>query len=368
MRCASPQRHSTRLAPARARIGARDEQEVGGELERSRRAADADDPLFERLAQAFEHADRELGQLVEEQRAAVRERDLARSHARAAAADERDARRAVVRRAERRSGLQRRDRARPGRRVDARDLERGVAIERRHDRRQAAGEHRLADAGWSDEQQVMAARGRGREREARVARGRARRRGRAARRCRLVVGVGVRDRAGRATALRPSSTRAARRAIAGDAHVNVGHERGLGRVGGGNDHAAGTGCARPRRPARACPRPVAPCRRDRARRARPRRRALRAGRPSSALVSASATASSSPDPALRIDAGARFTVTRLDRERAARREQRGAHALARFPPGRVGQADHGVSGQAVRHVDLDAHDAAVDTFQHRTVD
>jgi hypothetical protein len=46
----------------------------------------------------------------------------------------------------------------------------------------------------------------------------------------------------------------------------------------------------------------------------------------------------------------------------------GAHALARFPPGRIRQAHHRVARQARGDVDLDANDAAVDAFQHRTVD
>ena len=99
------------LAPTGARVGAGDEQEVGRELERARRPADANHALFERLAQCFEHAGGELGQLVEEERAPVRERDLARPHSGAAAADERDARRGVVRGAEGGPAAERRDRA-----------------------------------------------------------------------------------------------------------------------------------------------------------------------------------------------------------------------------------------------------------------
>ena len=42
--------------PARARVAARDQQEVGRELDGARRPADAHDALLERLAQRFEHA------------------------------------------------------------------------------------------------------------------------------------------------------------------------------------------------------------------------------------------------------------------------------------------------------------------------
>ena len=168
IRWASPQRHSNALRPHGHGLAHATSRKSAGKLERSRRAADADDAFFEWLAQPFEDADRELGQLVEEERSSMRERDLAGPHAGAATADERDARRAVVRRAERRARLQRRNRASSRRRVDARHLERGVAFERRHDRRQAAGEHGLADAGRPDEQQVVTAGRRGGKREARV--------------------------------------------------------------------------------------------------------------------------------------------------------------------------------------------------------
>ena len=105
-----------RVAAARARVRARDEQEVGGELDRARRPAHAHDPLLERLAQRLERVHRELRELVEEQRAPVREAHLAGADAARSAADERHHRRAVVRLAERRIDAQRRARgARPRR-------------------------------------------------------------------------------------------------------------------------------------------------------------------------------------------------------------------------------------------------------------
>ena len=55
-------------------------------------------------------------------------------------------------------------------------------VEWGHDRGEAAGQHRLADSGRTDEEQVVAARGRRRERDAARWRDRARRRGRGARR------------------------------------------------------------------------------------------------------------------------------------------------------------------------------------------
>ena len=122
------------------------------------RARDPDLALFERLAQRFEHVAAELGQLVEEQHAAVRERDLARAQRSAAAAHAR-VRRAVVWRAEHRSVEQARAPERPGRAVDARRFERGVELERRQDSRQPPREQRLAAAGRPDQQQVVRARG-----------------------------------------------------------------------------------------------------------------------------------------------------------------------------------------------------------------
>src|SRR3546814_2653967 len=61
---------------------------------------DADLARLQRLAQAVEYAALELGQLVEEQHAEMREADLARPHP-DAAADQRGHRRRMVRGAER---------------------------------------------------------------------------------------------------------------------------------------------------------------------------------------------------------------------------------------------------------------------------
>ena len=78
-----------RAEPARARVGARDEEEVGRKRERERLTCDANDALFERLSQRIERTRRELAELVEEQHAAMRHRDLAGVWATAAPADER---------------------------------------------------------------------------------------------------------------------------------------------------------------------------------------------------------------------------------------------------------------------------------------
>ena len=67
---------------------------------------------------------------------------------------------------------------RPGDRLDARDLDRLVGVERRQDRRQPAREHRLAGARRALQEQVVAARRGDLERRGSARCGRARRRGR----------------------------------------------------------------------------------------------------------------------------------------------------------------------------------------------
>jgi hypothetical protein len=67
---------------------------------------DGNGPVLERLAQCLEDRARELGQLVEEEDAPMRERDLAGTRARAATDDGRR-RGAVVGGAERRHGEER---------------------------------------------------------------------------------------------------------------------------------------------------------------------------------------------------------------------------------------------------------------------
>ena len=152
---------------------------------------------------------------------AVRERDLAGRGAAAAAADERGRRRGVVRRAERPRRAQTVPRiGMPGGGVDARDLERLVGVERRQDRRQPAGEHRLAGARRPDEQQVVPAGGGDLERAARATaspRTSARSTGSSSR-SRLGA-LGAADRRRLRPRPRPSGTRAARASERADAHV-----------------------------------------------------------------------------------------------------------------------------------------------------
>jgi hypothetical protein len=152
---------------ARAGICAGNEEEVGGELDRAGRAAHAHDAFLERLAETFEHRRRKLGYLVEKQRAPMGEADLAGSHAGTATADERDRGRAVVRCAKGRLALEDLAVERARRRMHARDFQRLAPLEVRHDRRQPARQHRLADSWWTDEEHVVSTRGRDGQRAAR---------------------------------------------------------------------------------------------------------------------------------------------------------------------------------------------------------
>ena len=79
-----------------------DELEPGREERLARRPRDRDDAVLERLPQRLERGPLELGQLVEQQHAAMREARLAGPRP-GAAADDRRRRGAVVRRAERRA-------------------------------------------------------------------------------------------------------------------------------------------------------------------------------------------------------------------------------------------------------------------------
>ena len=112
-------------------------------------------PGLERLAQHFEHAAVPFGQLVEEQHAVMRERNLAGPRV-AAAADQRDGARRVMRRAVRaHPPCSRRKPA--GERGDRRGGERLFLGQRRQEARQPLREHRLAGAGRADHQQAVRA-------------------------------------------------------------------------------------------------------------------------------------------------------------------------------------------------------------------
>ena len=113
-RAGEPRRHSVRSAAAcsgttrdrvaevaaRAGVHRADQHEPRGESDRPRGARDPDAAFLDRLPQHLEDMPAELRHLVEKQHAVVRQADLAGPRVRPAA-DERDVRNRVVRRAER---------------------------------------------------------------------------------------------------------------------------------------------------------------------------------------------------------------------------------------------------------------------------
>ena len=108
---------------AGAGIHRRDQLEARREIRLARGARDGDAPGLERLAQHLEHAALELRQLVQEQHAVVRERNLARPRI-AAAAHQRHAGGGVMRRAERAPLPARTSKPAAADRLDRRGLER----------------------------------------------------------------------------------------------------------------------------------------------------------------------------------------------------------------------------------------------------
>src|SRR5205823_9495201 len=110
-----------------------------------------DRALLERLAQRVENMPRELGELVEEQGTRVGKAHLSGPRWRPAA-DEREMRRGVVRRAERTRREERPRRIDQSRHaVHGAGDDRLARIERRQQTRKGAGEQRLAGAGRLDE-------------------------------------------------------------------------------------------------------------------------------------------------------------------------------------------------------------------------
>ncbi len=160
-RCVRARALDGRIAPraARAHVHRADEHEASREERVTADARDRHHAVLERLPQGLENRTRELGQLVQEQDAAMSQRHLTRPRIRSSTHDRRR-RRAVVRRAKRRTGHERapgRKEARNG--VDSRHLQRLGSRERREDSRQAAREHRLAGSRRPHQQDVVRAGG-----------------------------------------------------------------------------------------------------------------------------------------------------------------------------------------------------------------
>ncbi len=148
------------LRPTRAGVHGANHHHVGGEGERAAGAADRHDLVLQRLAQHLQRPLVELGQLIEEEDAAVRQADLAGARP-APAADQPGVADGVVRRAEGAAAHQRRPGGQQAAdRVDLRHLQRLRERQARQDRRQRAGQQRLARPRRSGHDRVVPA-GRG---------------------------------------------------------------------------------------------------------------------------------------------------------------------------------------------------------------
>ena len=253
--------------------------------------------------------------------------------------------------------------------VDAGDLERFVVLERREHGDEASREHRLARfpaarrraGGGLPPPRPRARAGRRRARAPRRGR-RVRRRTRRRDRRRRARGRPTRP------FLLALQARAELAEVAGGAHVHVADQRGLGRVRQRHDDRSGAAARRARRRARACPAPRAPMPSRPSSPSTATPSSTPAGSSSAAARSPSATASSSPEPDLRTPPGARLTVMRCIGNAELRRQQRGAHPLARLAHRGVGQPDHVVRGETRRHVDFDGDGLPVDADERGTAD
>ena len=108
-----------------------------------------------RLAQRIEHLRIEFGQLIQKQHAVMGKRNLARSGADAAADHGRHGG-GMMRRAERPAIRQSPFRQLAADRGDHRHFQQFARHQRRQDRRQPRGQHRLAGTGRADHQQIVA--------------------------------------------------------------------------------------------------------------------------------------------------------------------------------------------------------------------
>ena len=151
------QRVAAKAAGARVHRG--DQHEMRRIRDAPAAPRDRDPAVLERLAEAFEHVAAELGELVEKEDAVVRERELAwtrtalpppkRPAVETVWCGARNGRSAIIGRSPRRP-------AALWMRVTS---SASANDERRQQRRQPPRQHRLARAGWPDEQEVVAAGG-----------------------------------------------------------------------------------------------------------------------------------------------------------------------------------------------------------------
>src|SRR5579885_70092 len=143
--------------PARARVHRCGQHEAGGKRQRHGGTGDRHRSVFKWLAQHLQHVPRELGQLIEKEQAVVCQTHFARTRDSAAADQARVCYR-VVRSTEWPHAYEARARfEQPGHAVDLGGLDGFVESERRQNRRDALGQHRLPSPRRADHQNVVAA-------------------------------------------------------------------------------------------------------------------------------------------------------------------------------------------------------------------
>ena len=250
-------------------------------------------------------------------------------------------------------------RAEPRRAVDLRDLERLLERERRQDRRQATGQHRLAGAGRADHQQVVAARRGDLQRALRV--------GVPAHVAELEVGwrraeVPARRAAGGSGAHSPRSRSTIRLRSGTGSHLQARHQRRLLGVLLGDDQVLVAG---PLGSHREGERPA-----DRAQPAAERQLPAHRVR-DQPLVGHLGRRGQQPHRDREVEARSVLVHVRgreiggqaLLGEVEAGVQEGGPHAFARLADRPVGQPDERERGKAAAGVDLDRHLAAADPVQ-----
>src|SRR5260370_25351161 len=144
----------------RAWIRRGDEREQRWVGDRAAGPGDGHPSGFEGLPQSLQDVGLKLCELIEEQDAVVRARDLPGGRVPGPATDEAGHRDAVVRGAERTRPVDRTPRQEVAQQTpDLRHIESLGQLERRQDAWEAAPEHGLAGAGWAAEGQAVSARG-----------------------------------------------------------------------------------------------------------------------------------------------------------------------------------------------------------------
>ncbi len=139
-----------------AGVGGGDQHEAAGIAYVGIGACDHDLAVLDGLAQGFQHGAGEFRELVHEQHAVVGEADFARFRA-APAADDGGHRGGVMRFAERPDAGDAAFVQQARQRMDHRGFQRLGGAQRRQDARQTGGQHRLARAGRTDHQDMVAA-------------------------------------------------------------------------------------------------------------------------------------------------------------------------------------------------------------------